>query len=76
MVRSGFREYEVKKLRSSACSRQENVIFPHHIHRTWSAPLKSVPLYFGLRGERGGETKGLWARRGREGREGDEKETP
>ena len=27
MVRSGFREYEVKKLRSTDCSRQENAIF-------------------------------------------------
>ena len=38
MVRSRFREYEVKKLRSPACSRQENAIFPCHIHGTWSAP--------------------------------------
>ena len=38
MVRSGFREYDVKKLRSPACSRQENATFPTHIHRTWSAP--------------------------------------
>ena len=27
MVRSGFREYEVKKLHSPACNRQENAIF-------------------------------------------------
>ena len=34
MVRSGFCEYEVKKLRSPACSRQENAIFPPHINGT------------------------------------------
>ena len=32
-----FCEYEVKKLRSSACCRQENAIFSPHIHRTWYA---------------------------------------
>ena len=30
-----FGEYEVKKLRSPACSRQENAIFLAHIHGTW-----------------------------------------
>ena len=44
MVRSGFREYEVKTLRSPVCSRQEIAIFPPHIHGTQSAPL-SPPLY-------------------------------
>ena len=37
MLRSGFREYEVKKLRTPACSRQQNAIFPPHLHGTWSA---------------------------------------
>ena len=37
MVRSGFHEYEVKKLRSPACNRQDDAIFPPHIHGTWSA---------------------------------------
>ena len=32
-----FCEYEVKKLRSSACSRLENTIFSPHIHTTWEA---------------------------------------
>ena len=44
MVRSGFHEYEVKKLRSPACSREEIAIFPPHIHGTQSAPL-SAPQY-------------------------------
>ena len=30
-----FREYEVKKFRSCACSRQEYAIFYPHIHKTW-----------------------------------------
>ena len=38
IMRSGLREYEVKKLRSPTCSRQENTIYPPHIHGTWSAP--------------------------------------
>ena len=36
-VRSRFCEYEVKKLRSLACSRQENAVFSPYIHRTWEA---------------------------------------
>ena len=32
-----FSEYEVIKLRSTACSRQEHAIFSPHIHRTWEA---------------------------------------
>ena len=32
-----FREYEVKKLRFSACSSQENTTFSPPIHRTWEA---------------------------------------
>ena len=32
MVSSGFREYEVKKLRFPACSGQENATFPPHVH--------------------------------------------
>ena len=44
MVCSRFREYEVKKLRPPACSRQQNAMFPPHVHGTWSAPL-SPPLY-------------------------------
>ena len=39
-----FREYEVKKLRFPACCRQENTIFPPHIHRTWGPPF-SPSLY-------------------------------
>ena len=38
MVRSWFREYELKKLRSPACSRQENAVYHPHIHGTWSVP--------------------------------------
>ena len=44
MVRSGFREYEVKKLRSHACSRQKNATFSPHIHGTWGPPF-SPSLY-------------------------------
>ena len=32
-----FREYEVNKLRSPACSRLVNAIYSPHIHRTWEA---------------------------------------
>ena len=32
-----FCEYEVKKLRSPTCIRQENAIFSSQIHRTWEA---------------------------------------
>lgn len=32
-----FCEYEMKELRSPACSRQENANFPPQIHRTWEA---------------------------------------
>ena len=32
-----FYEYTVKKLRSTACSRQKNAISSSHIHRTWEA---------------------------------------
>ena len=39
-----FREYEVKKLCSSACCRQENASFSPHIHRTWGPPF-SPSLY-------------------------------
>ena len=39
-----FGEYEVKKLRSPACSRQENAIIPLHIHGTWDPPF-SASLY-------------------------------
>ena len=39
-----FGEYEVKKLRSPACSRQENAIFPLHIHGTLGPPF-SASLY-------------------------------
>ena len=35
MVRSRFREYEVKKLRSPACSRQKNTTFSPHFLRAW-----------------------------------------
>ena len=45
MVRSGFREYEVKKLRSPACSRQENAMFPPHIHGTWGSPFRPSLYY-------------------------------
>ena len=34
-----FGELEVKKLRSAACCRQENVIFPPHIPQTWPEPF-------------------------------------
>ena len=37
-----FCEYEVKKLRSPACSRQENAIFPPHIHTTWLKPFSGT----------------------------------
>ena len=39
-----FCEYEVKKLRSPVCSRQENAIFlPHiqYIHGTWGPPFRT-----------------------------------
>ena len=35
-----FREYEVKKLRSPACSRQENAMFSLHIHGIWGSPFR------------------------------------
>ena len=41
-VRSGFCQYEEERLRSPACSRQQNAIFPPHFHGTWSAPLYLV----------------------------------
>ena len=44
MVCFGFCDYEVKEMRSPACSRQESAIFPPQIHGTRSAPY-SAPLY-------------------------------
>ena len=51
MVRSGFREYEVTKLLSPACSRQENVIFlllftepgaHHNVHPCTVCPCSGI----------------------------------
>ena len=38
-------EYEVKKLRSPACSGQENAILPPYIHKTWGPPFRPFLYY-------------------------------
>ena len=42
-----FCEYDVKKVRSPTCSRQEHAIFLPHILRTWEAYF-SPSLYLGV----------------------------
>ena len=39
-----FSEYEKNKLRSPACSSQENATFSPHLHKTWGPPY-SASLY-------------------------------
>ena len=45
-VDSRFCEYEVKELRSPACSRQVNAIFPPHNHKTLSPPISIRPSLY------------------------------
>ena len=42
IMRSGFHEYEVKKLSSPACSRKDNAIFPSQINKKQVSDLFSM----------------------------------